>query len=393
MVILKILLPLFFITFAFAEVFKVRIYDSVSLGIIDIIIVSVVLMWLFIIKKKKYQLKFPIILFAIICVFSLVFNYLNYSNEQIFISSLYIIRWLLYACLYFVFVDIGKSNKDNIIKLMFSTGFLVIIFGFAQYYLYPSLRNLFYLGWDEHLYRLFSTFLDPNFAGTFLVLFFVFLYVFRDYFSGNKKKLIYLFLVLNFIAIVLTYSRGALLMFLTCVVVYSFLVRNWKFTAGILTLFVIIFFVLSPGFNMEGTNLLRLASVKARINSTKTALLVWQNNPMGVGFNTYRYAREKYGEIDNSQFGPSHAGAGVDNSFVLVLVTTGVVGLLSYTYLLFRIFKLGLVNVKKNKFALVLVVSLGGLIVSALFINSLFYSFIMIWIWILAGITESTSRG
>ena len=182
-------------------------------------------------------------------------------------------------------------------------------------------------------------------------------------------------------------------MLIICVVIYSALTHKWKLTAGIICLFAVIFFVLSPIFSVENTNLLRFASVEARIGSSKSALEIFQKNPMGVGFNTYRFAREKYGKTDWTGAGPSRAGAGVDNSFILILVTTGLFGLISYVYLLYKMFKLGVANLKNNKFALVLIVSLGGLIVNALFINSLLYSFFMVWVWILAGLTESNSRG
>ena len=121
--------------------------------------------------------------------------------------------------------------------------------------------------------------------------------------------------------------------------------------------------------------------------------MIYQKNPiLGVGFNNYRFAREKFGYPDTTPWGFSHSGGGADSSFALVLVTTGIPGILIYVYLLYKLFKLGLSKIKKNPFALILVVSLGGLIVNSLLLNSLFYSFIMIWIWVLAGLTESNSR-
>lgn len=181
-------------------------------------------------------------------------------------------------------------------------------------------------------------------------------------------------------------------MLLACVLTYSAITRNWKLTGGLVVSFVLVFFILSPQFNFESTNLLRFASIEARISSTESALNVWKENPMGVGFNTYRYAREKYGEVNDYIYGPSHAGAGVDNSFILVLVTTGVVGLVAYLYMISRMFKIGYGSIKKNKFALVLVVSLVGIIINSFTINSLFYSFILLWIFTLAGFTESSLR-
>ena len=71
------------------------------------------------------------------------------------------------------------------------------------------------------------------------------------------------------------------------------------------------------------------------------------------------------------------------------MATAGIPGFIAYLYLLFKMFKLGFINLKKNDMAIVLVVSLAGLIVNSLFINSLIYSFIMAWIFLIAGLTEN----
>lgn len=393
MALLKFILPLFFIIIGFGELLKVRFVSAVAIGTIDIVLALLLVVWFFAFRQKKYFLTGALILFVLTTIFSLLINIFNYTPNKLAVSFFYILRFVLYASMYFVFVDLGRKYKKFIPKLMFLAGVVVLIIGFLQYFIFPSLANLYYLGWDQHMNRMFSSFLDPNFAGAFFVLTFIFSFILRDKILPKKyTKFVYMFIILNFIAIFLTYSRGGLLMLLVSVISYSAFTKNWKLTTGLVGAFIIIFLVLSPKFNMEGTNLLRMASVEARIESTKTAVNIWQENPMGVGFNAYRYAREKYGDLDNSKFMPSHAGAGVDNSFVFVLVTSGVLGLVAYLFLIYKIFRLGFNNIKKNKFALVLAVSIIGLSANAIFINSLFYSFIMLWIFILAGFTESSER-
>ncbi len=393
MVLLRYLVPLLFLVYSFGEIARIRIYSSVSSGVFDIVLVLIILTWLLFVKKGNYSLRNSIILFSLVALFSLLINASRYSQEQLLISSLYLIRFVLYSGIYFVFSDIGKEYKNKIPKYMLLSGLIIIALGFLQYFFYPNLRSLYHLGWDDHMFRLFSTFLDPNFTGAFLVLFIVFIFIMREKIFPEKRKwLFYLILLLNFIAIILTYSRGAILMLLVCVVIYSILTRNWKITGALIGVFVLVFFILSPKFYVENTNLLRFASTEARIETSKRAIYIFKENPMGVGFNAYRYARLRYEQGDWTNYGPSHAGAGVDNSFILVLVTTGILGLGAYLFMLYKIFKLGFLRLKKDSMALVLVVSLGGLIVNSLFINSLFYSFLMVWIWILAGLTQSNSR-
>ena len=179
-------------------------------------------------------------------------------------------------------------------------------------------------------------------------------------------------------------------MLFVCALIYSVLTKKWKIVLGVVLAFAVVFVILSPRFYIENTNLLRVASTTQRLESSKQALSIFRENPLGVGFNAFRYAREKYGFKDLSPFGPSHSGAGVDNSLILILATTGVPGFLIYLYLIYKMFRIGSLSFQKNKMGLVLIVSLGGLLANSLFINSLLYSFSMAWIFLIAGLTENT---
>ena len=386
---LKILVPLFFVSFSLGEIARIQFPNSITVGLFDISVVSLSFYILAKTRKSKFTLKIPIILFILISLFSLGINFRRYELDQFLIGSLYLLRWIAYTGVYFSATSLSDKGKKYTLRFMMLSGIFIVFFGYLQFLFYPSLRNLYYLGWDEHIHRMFSTFLDPNFAGVVFVLFFVFFYVFKEKFISNRL-LSSLILLLTFGAIILTYSRGAYLMFVVCALIYSILVRQWKVVAGVVLVFMILFIILSPRFYIENTNLLRVASATQRLESSKQALAIFNKNPLGVGFNTFRYAREKYGFKDLSLFGPSHSGAGVDNSMVLILVTTGVPGFLVYVYLIYKIFRIGFFNLKKNKMGLVLLVSLGGLLVNSLFINSLLYSFTMAWIFLLAGLTENT---
>lgn len=393
MALLNFLLPLFFLFLGFGEIVKVSIQSTISTGIFDLITLLILSVWIIFIKKSKYQLKIPILLFILSAIFSLIINFFNFEVNQVIVSSFYLVRFVAYAGLYFVFVDIGRIFKTLITWYMFISGLVFLLIGYFQYFFFSNLKPYLYLGWDMHQFRLFSSFFDPNFAGVFLVLILIFVFILKDKIFPKEWQLIpYLFFVANFIAIILTYSRGAYLMLLISVATYSVIAKKWKLIFGLIISFIFIFFLLAPRFHLESTNLLRIASIGARVNSMKEAVYIFEQKPMGVGFNTYRYAREKFEYSNEWGTQISHAGAGVDNSFLFVLVTAGILGLISYIYLVYKIFKLGTVNMYKNKYALTLVVSLAGLAVNSLTINSLFYSFIMIWIFVLAGITESSLR-
>src|SRR5207237_858262 len=128
-------------------------------------------------KKKSVlpsELKRPAIVVVGSMVLSLVVNSFVLTPQQLFFSSLYAVRWVMYLMLIGSISSLSLGGKKTIAKWMVIAGSAVVILGLIQLIFYNSLRGLYYLGWDEHLYRLFSTFLDPNFAGMYLVIFFIF---------------------------------------------------------------------------------------------------------------------------------------------------------------------------------------------------------------------------
>jgi O-antigen ligase len=295
--------------------------------------------------------------------------------------------------LYFLFKDFKPKFKTKISYLLLFAGFAVVVGGYVQFFFYPSLRNLYYLGWDEHLYRLFSSFLDPNFVGAFFAVFFLYTISFL---RELKKKISFQFLSIGIVAMLtlgalyLTYSRSALIMLIISLVTYLYLINKKRFIIAIAAGALLLVLILPKSFQTEGTNFLRATSSEARVRTTQEALNVFEKNPLfGVGFNAYRYARNEQG-LNGPGWEISHGGAGTDNSFLFVLATTGAVGFAVYLFLLYKIFLVSRRNLKKNKYALIVLSLLPGLIINSFFINSLFYVLILEWVWILVSFTESS---
>jgi len=351
------------------------------------------------IKQKELiggVLCLPIFLFLAVCLLSLLVNSTVLSPPQLFVSSLYILRWGMYAGLYFVVKDLTTVFKQKIMLLLVSIGQVIVGIGYLQYFFYPSLRNLYYLGWDEHLYRMFSVFLDPNFAGVvFVLIFLLTVGIGMRKYRDQNHGMFFILAVFSFLdigAIYLTYSRSALLMLVVSLFVFLWFYGMKKYLAGVFVLLLIFLFFSPKSFQTEGTNIFRIASSEARIESAKTAIEIAQKQPLfGVGFNAYRYAQNRYGYLTDKKWGETHAGAGTDNSYLFVLATTGIIGIGVYLFLLYRMTVLTLK--KREVMHIVVLSSLTGVFISSLFINSLFYIFIMEWLWILLGTTEHTSRG
>ena len=177
---MKRLIFLFLIFFAvLGEISRIYLGSAVAISFLDISsVLSLIYIAVFyfrhndndVFKNLKYFL-----FFYIICFISLVFNLKNFSLNQILIGSLYLFRFISYSSIYFLVKIIFKKNSRFVEIILLAWGLIFIFLGFLQYFLYPNLRNLYYLGWDDHLYRLFSTFLDPNFAGLFIASFLFFI--------------------------------------------------------------------------------------------------------------------------------------------------------------------------------------------------------------------------
>ena len=397
MKILEKLFILFLFTFPTGVLARIELSNGVALTLNDLVLAVLVISWIilkFNLKKiKQYFLFKPLALFCAVGLVSLLINFPQLGLIKFLISGSYLVRFVSYTLLYFIVKDFSKDFKVKINKYMFASGLIVVLLGYFQYFFFPSLKPLFKFGWDEHLYRMTSVFLDPNFAGTFFNIFFIFsLDILRKHyktFSKIKNSIYLLISILSFFAVYLTYSRSALMMLFVSVVVYLFLIGKKKLIFISILFLILMIFVSPRAFQTEGTDLLRVVSTTERFSSLNIALKVIQDNPiLGVGFNAYRYAQAKVG-LYGIFWQVTHSGAGTDASLLFVIATTGFLGFFVYLYMLFKTFVLAKINFKSS--GIVLFVVLAGLLIDSLFINSLFYVFILEWLFILIGLTEGSN--
>lgn len=386
---------LFLFSLSLGQLVRIGIFDMVVVNISDILLLLSVVFWMFQKKKVTIQKSFlftPLILLMTACILSLLVNIFTFELREIGVSSLYLIRWALYVCVYFIVISFGEKEKQTIRSLMHVVGCLWIGIGYFQYFFYSSLRNLYYLGWDEHLYRMFGSFLDPNFAGALFTLYFLFaLGDFITEFRKNKRNdIIRIFILLaTFGAVLLTFSRSSLLMLVISSMIFLLLLGFKKYIFVPVIGILLFALVVSPFFAIENLNLFRIASSTARLETMNNAITVIQDFLFfGVGFNTYRYAQERYGFISTNSLIPNHAASGVDNSLLFVWATTGIFGLGAYIYLWFRITKkaYGFISTQNKIHGVIILSSVGGLLVHSMFINSLFYAPIVIWMWLVIGL-------
>lgn len=333
-------------------------------------------LWRFFKIKRKYQpppLAKPIFLFSFVAAVSLVVNIPLLTGREVIVAWLYLVRWLVYSGLYFVIFDLKNQFKylkwSNMVNYLIVLGAMTAIFGLVQYLIWPNIGALEVLGWDPHYYRLVGTFLDPGFTGIILVLTLILIL--------NKnwgKSICYLLFAICYSALALTYSRSSYLAYLIGMGVIAFIKKAPRFFLIILFIGALTLLILPRQLGGEGIRLERTSTVQARVGSWQNALIISRDHPfLGVGFNAYRYAQRDYGFL-GEQWQESNAGAGADSSLLGVLATTGVLGFVAYCWLWWKILRI------RN---LAILASALVLLVHSWFLNSLFYPWVMAWMWIL----------
>ncbi len=259
-----------------------------------------------VISWKKVRLAY---IFLGYLLFTLLINGPHYGWQRNLVGSLYWGR-LLFYWLFFVYTYSFIKRKHLIVFIG-----LTVISSLVQFFLYPNLRNLVYLGWDPHFHRLFGVFFDTSVAAAVYGLIFLYLLIINT-------NLITIVIYLVFI--VLTYSRSAYIVLFVTMFYYFFSRRQLKlFIAGVFIFLTMLIFI--PTNFGRGVGLTRVFSIESRLTDYHEAISVWTKNPLiGIGYNHIRR-------------GQGHASASYSSSFLIILVTGGIVGLALFGALLYRL--------------------------------------------------------
>jgi len=118
-------------------------------------------------------------------------------------------------------------------------------------------------------------------------------------------------------------------------------------------------------------------SARFRIISWQRTFRIIKDHPyFGVGFNTFRYAQNKYSFLNPEEL-YDNSGSGSDSSMLLVVATTGIIGsFVICNYVFYPVYK-SLVS-RKEFYVLIIAINLG-IFVESQFVNSLFFPQILFY--------------
>lgn len=345
-------------TFIFGNLLTV-FAPSIRVSFLDISVVGLSLWTLFRYRWEMGKPPFrPAIFFVGVSVSLVGLRYVLGVPQYPLSEMLYIARWASYAALFPLFLSVPLPRLKTAIATLFWCGVVMAGTGLVQVVVYPYLRNLWYVGWDPHLNRVFSTLFDPNFSGILFVLTLVLGG------SMHRTRLWWIGMAITVVALLLTYSRSSYIAGMISIIVYFGMKRSGK--VGVIALCLFLGAVILAPRGSEGQNILRMASTTARLGSTIVGWQRFLSAPfVGTGF---IHHTDETAVIARTN--------GVDMSLLYIASSVGLIGLSVYLFVLVGWMRI----VRGHPLA---VSSLTAVMVHSLFTNSLLYPFVMAWIWLI----------
>lgn len=385
-----LLLTLLFFS-SVAEVYRLPILTSLWISLIDVVLPIIFVVFFFktaLIRNKIsfFPWSYPIIIFIVFALFSLLINIpiLWLSINESISSFLYLFRFSLFILIILISYNLPTSEKKELLNWLFYTAFLIFVFWLIQLkYFWNFYRmEMNNLWWDPHIWRMLSTWFDPNYLGWYFAFIssIAIWKIFEDYLN-NKKINYYLLslIVLLIIWIILTYSRSAILALIISVVVQWFFISKRLLIIGLLCMTLLIW--ISPRFQERFISGIESAyamfidnekaldpTAKLRVSSWNTWISIFYDSPIiWAWFNTLPLIQKKKWSFMTE----SHASSWIDSSIITVMATTWIIWLalfmLFYTKVIYHLFS------QKSFLSIGVWAWIIGIFVHSIFVNSLFF--------------------
>jgi O-antigen ligase len=308
--------------------------------------------------------------------------------------------------IFFTFFECMRSpGRLKVFLIIFAVSNLLICSnGFYQYFVgHEFIHGQLFDG------RISSSFRQANDYATYLVvvaatLFYLFLYISRIcrktlnpgntdgqwlsfFLKGKTRGIILVLFIASLISLGLTYSRGAWIAFVLAIFLLG--LKNWRVLIPSMLIAGVFLFLFYPKLNENRdpiTSFKAFADYNNRLGYWSRSIHVIRDYPvLGTGVNTYSTVQWRY-ENEWGWGGYPH------NSYLQMTAETGVVGLLSFLWLLFSLYKNSFRNLKKMqrpelRFLLIsFLTGLSGLLIHSFFDTTLYSVQLSSFMWLLMGL-------
>jgi O-antigen ligase len=343
----------------------------------------------------------PFLTFSVIAAISLLNGSREITTKETIISGLYLVRFIEYFLLTFIALDLAKTPKYHriILNALIVSATLLALAGFIQLKIKPDFGSFEILGWDPHQGRLLSTWFDPNFIGGLFAfsLSIITALILDKKITKRHKKWFIISGALMLYALLITYSRSAYLAFLGGMGIIG-LMRSRQLLIGIIIASILLVSISARAqervINLYYTaqSLVGIgaelpdATARLRLDSWDGAWTIIEDKPiLGIGFNTYAYAQNRYGFLDDLK---KHSATGSDSTLLTIWATTGILGFLAYLWLLGTILWVS----RSNSLAIGFFAGIIALLIHSIFVNSLLFTPLLIFVYITLGLILKPRR-
>jgi hypothetical protein len=324
------------------------------------------------------------------------------SALELFVSLAFLARWLMYFLLYVALINVVReANVESVWDAVETMLVILALFGIVQSAFLPNFTQMVYsdnrsFNWDEQGHRLVSTVLEPNIAGTMLMIGVV---VQAARLSAGARVSGMRMLIV-FTGLTLTISRSAAVgLFFGMLVILAArglsrrLVKVMVAAGSLVVLaspFLIQYLMAYNKFSIgEGS------SAAVRLTVWLQAIRLVLDYPVfGIGFNAYRYAIEYYGA---DIIGASSYGA--EGGLLFITTMTGFVGLAVYCGMIGlvimrcrAIWRDETVSPGGRGLAIGAAAATVGVVFASTFVNALLTTFVMEILWVLWALTFVIAR-
>jgi O-antigen ligase len=401
-----ILASIFFCSVLLGQVAKIPLIATETKTapiLLSDVIAGVLCLWLLasVLVAGRIRLDWPALLlsgFVAVNTLAIAVAAVRYglTGAEVAFSSLYLVRWTMYAALYlFALTAIRRAAAPALIRLGVTVCTVFASFGIIQSALLPNFAFIVYpdaipyVDWDVQGHRLVSTFLDPNFAGAF-ILFGLLFYHARRAASGRQ---VILPLALYWTALLLTLSRSSIGAAIVGLGVITLRTGSLRKLFLPLALFAVVAWVAADQILEFAASYQKLSltdpSALRRLTAWLLAWRIFADNPLiGIGFNTFGFVRAAY-----SSGASGNAAFGSDGGVLYIAAVSGLAGVALLGGALWRLWILGLRTYRTTslpepvrELGLTLHAWIPCLIVHSAASNSIFYPFIIGPLFLLGGL-------
>jgi len=377
----SVFLFLFLVLFPFGQIIRLSFgIGSLNMPLQPIdVVVGLGALYSILFEKEKPKVYKYLKYFLVAAGFSFILSVFIFKYQVLY-GLFYLVRIVAYTFFLNYVWNFAKKSPTNghlLSSSLLTISVISAVFGWIQLFAFPDIKPFFVYGWDMHLFRLVGTFLDPTFLG--LIIVFGLLLSINRFIDSREKKYL-LITVFLLVSLAFTYSRASYLAFLGGIFVIAFTEKKFR-KMMVLAIALLVFALLLPTARNHSIELTRSFSIIARLDNYKETVEVFKKFPVfGVGFNNLCIARNKY--IGMESF-TSHACSGSDSSLLLILATTGTIGLMVFAGSILGVFK----SLTENREAQTVIAVSMALFIHSLFSNSLFFPWVMGYVVILLAVS------